>query len=231
MKNQRNITLGICLICATLTTAAAQEEYTWEMGAALGGSYYMGDANSTTPFKHTGLAGGFIARYLLNPHMAIKGNLVAGHISGDTRDFANAYPQGAYSTFSRTLVDAGVQYEYNFFGYGEGNNYRGNHRFTPYITGGIGLTFAPKPAETLFTLNVPLGIGVKYKLAHRLNIGCELTMRFSLSDRLDVTNREGLQLDSPYQIKGKGWKNKDSYSLALLFVTYDLFPRCKECNQ
>ena len=35
----------------------------------------MGDANSSTLFKNTGIAGGFIARYLLNPHMAIKGNL------------------------------------------------------------------------------------------------------------------------------------------------------------
>ena len=94
--------------------AMAQEEYTWEMGGVIGGSFYMGDANSSTPFKDTGIAGGFIARYLLNPHMAIKGNLTAGRISGDTRDFKNVYPNGEYATFKRTIIDLGAQFEYNF---------------------------------------------------------------------------------------------------------------------
>ena len=57
-------------------------------------------------------------------------------------------------------------------------------------------------------MNIPIGVGVKYKATPRINIGCEFTMRFSLSDQLDVTQREGLQLEDPYQIKGKGWKNK-----------------------
>ena len=94
----------------------------------------------------------------------------------------------------------------------------------------MGFTFAPAPAEGVFTVNFPIGGGVKYKIAHRINIGCEFTMRFSLSDKLDVTNKEGLQLNDPYRIKSQGWKNKDSYSYTVFFVTYDLFSRCKECN-
>lgn len=199
------------------------------MGGSLGGSFYMGDVNSSKPFKDTGLAGGFVARYLLNPHMAIKGNLTVGRISGDTKDFDNAYPEEGTSAFKRTVFDLGAQFEYNFWGYGT-NTYRGDRRLTPYITGGVGLTFAPKPAKAVLTANLPVGIGVKYKAAPRLNLGCELTMRFSLSDRLDVTSREGLLLEDPYQIKGKGLKNKDSYAFCLLFLTYDLFPKCKDCN-
>lgn len=79
-------------------------------------------------------------------------------------------------------------------------------------------------------MNIPLGVGVKYKLTPRVNIGCEFSMHFSLSDCLDVTHDEGLKLDDPYQIKGKGLKNKDSYAFVLLFVTYDLFPKCRDCN-
>ena len=124
----------------------------------------------------------------------------------------------------------GAQFEYNFLGYGIGNTYRGDRRFTPYILGGLGFTFAPKPVKTVFTMNIPIGVGIKFKATPRINIGCEFTMRFSLSDQLDVTQREGLQLEAPYQIKGKGWKNKDSYAFTVFFVTYDLFPRCKECN-
>jgi hypothetical protein len=190
----------------------------------------MGDANATTPYKHTGLAGGVMARYLINPHTALKGNLIAGSIAGDTKGQNNAYPGGEQVSFKRTLLDLGLQFEYNFFGYGAERNYRNESPFTPYLTGGIGLTLAPRPAKTDFTMNIPIGIGVKYKVAPRINIGCEWTMRFSLSDRLDVTRTSGLQLADPFLIKGKGWKNKDSYSFTLFFLTYDLFPVCKGCN-
>ncbi len=213
-----------------MAAMAQEDEYRIELGGALGGSFYMGDANYTTPFKDLGIAGGVIARYILNPRMAIKGNLIAGRIAGDTKDFKNIYPFDGVASFKRTIFDLGAQFEYNFIPYGTGYGYRGGRRFTPYLLGGVGFTYAPPPAEGVFTLNFPIGIGVKYKLNKRLNVGCEFTMRFSLSDKLDVTNKEGLQLNDPYQIKGQGFKNKDSYSFALLFITYDLFPKCKECN-
>ena len=37
----------------------------------------------------------------------------------------------------------------------------------------------------MFTGNVPMGLGVKYKAAERLNVGLEWAVHFSLSDELD----------------------------------------------
>ena len=95
---------------------------------------------------------------------------------------------------------------------------------------GAGLTFAPKPADNVFTLNLPVGIGVKYKIAPRLNLGCELSLRFTFSDRLDVTRETAPILNDPYGIKSGLFKNKDSYSFLSLFVTYDLSPKYRKCN-
>ena len=130
----------------------------------------------------------------------------------------------------RASFDLGAQFEYNFLTYGTGQGFRGGRRFTAYILAGMGFTYAPPPANGVFTVNFPIGAGVKYKLRERLNIGIEFKSRFSLSDKLDVTSKDGLQLNDPYQIKGKGFENKDSYSFAVLFLTYDLFPKCKDCN-
>lgn len=210
---------------------AQNEEYRLELGGVAGGSFYMGDANYSVPFKNMGLTGGVIGRYILNPRMAIKGNFAVGRISGNTAIFDNVYPNRENVSFKRTIFDLGAQYEYNFFGYSSEENYTGSKRFTPYILGGLGFTYAPAPADHIFTVNFPVGAGVKYKIAPRLNIGCEFTMRFSLSDKLDVTNKDGLQLNNPYEIKGKGLKNRDSYSFTVFFITYDLLLRCRGCNK
>lgn len=227
----KTLILIIGLMAPATNIFAQDETYRMELGGAIGGSFYMGDANYSTPFKNTGVAGGVMARWLLNPRMAIKGNLMAGRISGDTKSAESAFPGTENVSFSTTVFDLGAQYEYNFLGYNSQEGYLGNNRFTPYILGGVGMTYASPPADDVFTLNFPVGAGVKYKIAHRINIGCELTMRFSLSDKLDATSKDGLNLSDPFRIKGKGFKNKDSYAFAVFFVTYDLFPLCRGCNR
>lgn len=228
----RKVVLILCICIAnTMNICAQREEYKMDIGGMTGGCFYMGDANRSVLYKGTRPMIGVVARYIFNPHMALKGDLAVGGIKGNTADFKNKYPNGENAQFSRTLIDLGAQIEYNFWGYGLGEEYLRIKRLTPYIVGGMGFTFAPAPAENVFTVNFPLGIGVKYKAAPRWNIGCEFTMRFSLSDKLDVTSNDGLQLNDPYNISGKGFKNKDSYSYTSIFVTYDLFPKCKTCNK
>lgn len=222
----------VCLLFAVIAFGAfAQEvEYKMEIGGMLGGSFYMGDANYTRPFKGMRPAGAVIARQIFNPHMAVKYDFAVAGISGSTADFKNKFPAGQDVKFKRTLFDIGAQFEYNFLSYGTGKGFKNTRRITPYILGGVGLTFAPAPADAVVTLNFPVGMGVKYKLAERLNLGFEWTMRFSMSDRLDVSNKNGLQLNDPYNIKSRGIKNKDSYSFIMVSLTYDLLPRLQNCN-
>lgn len=228
-----NKTFGVVAVflCMALCNVRAQDlEYKMELGGMAGGCFYLGDANYTALYKNTGFAGGVVARYNLNPRMVIKANLAMGHISGNTNKNENKFPNEEEVSFARNLYDLGVQFEYNFFAYGNGANYKGTKRLTPYILGGFGFTFAPKPVDNVFTLNFPLGVGVKYKIANRLNVGVEFSMRFSLSDKLDVTEDTNLQLDDPYGIKSTGLKNKDSYSFTMIYLTYDLFPKLRKCN-
>ena len=78
--------------------------------------------------------------------------------------------------------------------------------------------------------NIPVGIGLKWKVMPRLNVGCELSYRFTFSDNLDVTHKGGATLDDPYGIDSGLMKNKDGYSFLSLFVTYDLSPKYRKCN-
>ena len=223
--------VAVFLLLASVCRVSAQElEYKMELGAMVGGSFYMGDANFTTPFKNTAPMGGLVARYNFNPRMVVKGDLAVGRIKGSTEGIDNQFSGDVHSTFSRNVYELGAQFEYNFFAYGTGAGYKDSRRLTPYILGGVGLTYAPKPANHVVAMNIPLGLGVKYKLAPRINCGAEWSMRFTTSDRLDVTATEGLVLDDPYGIEGKGLKNKDCYSWLMVYVSYDMFPKYRKCN-
>lgn len=46
MAITRNIKIVFCLLMFPFCYVTAQEEYTWELGGAIGGSFYMGDANN-----------------------------------------------------------------------------------------------------------------------------------------------------------------------------------------
>lgn len=201
---------------------SAQElEYKMELGGMLGGSFYLGDANYSALYKNTGLGGGLMGRYNINPRQSLKFNLLCGRISGNAAELENKFPDvaGQKWNFDNSVVDLGCQYELGFWAYGTGKGFKGTKRLVPYIQFGLGFTYC---AEEL-TMNIPFGFGLRYKLAERLNAGLDWTMRFSLSDGLDG-------IADPYSIKGGGLKNKDSYSFTMLYISYDLFPKYRKCN-
>ena len=230
--------ITVCYLFFCFAINAEEEvEYKMDMGAGLGGCFYMGDANGV-PFANLSAMGAITARRILNPRMAVKANIAFGHIHGETDGFipTNAYievAEGGTPTkvnFSRNVLDVGAQFEMNFWGFGTGVGYKGNSRITPYILAGIGLTLGMGGGAGMCGgMNIPVGLGVKYKLKPRVNLGFEWTMRFSTTDKLDATP-QGTQLKDPYGIKSAMFKNKDSYSFAMFFITYDMFPKLRKCN-
>ena len=215
------IIIALLALCFACTSAKAQEaEYKMEFGVMGGGCFYLGDANTSTFYKNTKPAAAAFARYNLNPRMALKFDLGYGGISGDATKSKNKFPDlnEDQLKFSYPLFDLGCQYEISFWGYGTGKGYKGTKRLVPYIQAGLGFTYC-----NAFTMNIPIGFGVKYKFAPRWNVGLDWTMRFSLSDRLD-------KLQDPYHIKSGFLKNKDSYSWTMITISYDMFQKLRKCN-
>jgi hypothetical protein len=225
----RRFVLSAMMLCFVTAVRADGLEYRYEVGAMIGGCTYYGDANYSSPLDNFSMMGGALFRYNINPRMAVKANLAVARISGTTAGLENRFPGGDVE-FSRTLYEIGGQYECHFLAYGDGVGYKNSKRVAPYMFIGVGMTYAPAPADHVFTANIPLGIGLKCKVAPRLNLGCELSYRFSFSDRLDVTRETAPLLNDPYGIKSGFMKNKDSYSFLSVFLTYDLSPIYRECN-
>lgn len=212
------------LIAALLIAAGAHAqdlEYAMELGMMAGPNFYMGDANMNGFYKNTTMGAGLIGRYNINPRMALKFDIAYAKIKGDATKEKNVYPELPEQewAFDNPLVDVGAQYELNFWGYGTGSGYKGHKRLVPYIQMGLGFTYC----DNALTMNIPIGAGIKYKLKPRWNIGLDWSMRFTMSDKLDG-------IEDPYRIKSGFLKNKDSYSMTMFYISYDLCPKYRKCN-
>ena len=216
---------GLLLIAwfPIVLTAQAQDEpeYRLEVGAGAGLITYTGDFNGNL-LKGMQPWGTLVAKYHLNPRMALAMNLGTGRIKGSTDDAETWYPTERYE-FSNQITEADFRYEYNFWAYGTGEEYRGARRLVPFVTVGLGLTHHSGDNSGI-TVNLPIGAGIKWKMASRVNLTVEWAIRFTPNDNLD--GRKDV-----YGIKSSGlFKNTDCYSVLQLGVTYDLWAKCKTCN-
>ena len=222
----RLLTLLVCAATALTATAQTDDQYRMEIGVGAGMVAYEGDYNGSIT---SGMqpAATVMLRRIFNPYMGLRLAATYGKLKGSDRGLKTYIPDTDGDTsyeFNNTLADLSLTYEYNFWPYGTGHDYRGAKRLTPFIFAGLGATYVTGGGNNVFTANLPLGLGVKYKLAPRLNLGVEWAMHFSLSDKLDGTV-------DPYGIKSSGlFKNTDCYSALQVSLTYSLMAKCRTCH-
>lgn len=223
------ILLGLLFFGSSTATAQEEVVYRIEAGAALGAGFGLTDVNSQF-FGSTQLAGGALLRLVLNPRSAIK--FAAGYtqLTGSTEQVKTFLPANPDAAGTERLVfkakapvySLTALYELHFLPYGFASDYRGYHRLVPYLQGGLGAVYSPEGKA--FSPAIPIGAGLKYKVGARLNLGLEYQMLFTLSDKL-----EGLK--APTGISSTGFRHKDHLGQALITLTYDLSPRCPDCNK
>lgn len=229
MKKRTQIILFLHIAFLSLYFADVNaQDYRYEIGGMAGTSFYMGDANKSQLYKDASLAGGVVFRYNHDFRWSVRGNLAVGHISGDTKNSGDAFPNNSQVRFSRNFYELGSQVEFNFFNFSDKYAYLDTKRLTPYVFVGMGVTYASGD-KTFMGLNVPFGIGLKYKLKERINVGFEFSFRKLFGDDFDVTTKNGFDLNDPYEINDSWLKNKDWYSLTMFSVTWEFGPRCQTC--
>ena len=214
------------LLQTTVATAQDEPEYRAEVGAGVGLQAYQGDYGGSIT-KMMQPCFGVLGKYKFNPRMAMALTIYHGKVKGELKNINTWYPEGSEIApeFSTTLTDVNVMFEYNFFPYGTGREYRGAKPLTPFIMLGPGMVIAKTPEKSVATGSLVIGLGAKYKVAPRVNITVDWAMHFTQSDKLD-----GLQ--DPYGIKSSGiFKNTDCYAALRASVSYDLWAKCRTCHK
>ncbi|RMF28516.1 MAG: hypothetical protein D6765_05925 [Bacteroidetes bacterium] len=184
-----------------------------EAGLLLGGANYLGDLSNNSSrlyLKETRAAFGAFGRYNLNDFINFRLGANIAWIGGEDANVDNdeSIRQRNLSFRSR-ILEGSLTVEWNILGY---QPYALARTLSPYLFGGIAVTnFNPKaryqgrwvelqPLGTegqgmeqfpdrkpyrLTELSVPFGVGVKYALTDKWNLGFEIGARRSFTDYLD----------------------------------------------
>lgn len=225
-------TLAIATTAMAFTPSAqAQDDvvYRMEIGGALGIGSTVTDVNPRL-YGENSAAAGALLRFVINPRMAVKTQMLYSRVSGNTQGLKGFLPANGTQASAERLnftakgnfYDLSGIYELHFLPYGYERGYQGYSRLVPFIQMGLGLVYAQE--SKALALQVPLGLGLKYKAGRRLNIALEWQMHFSTGDELD-------KLNAPLTIPSSGFKNKDHYGMTMLTLTYDISPLCPTCNK
>lgn len=215
---------GLGMTCA-VAASAQTAPYKFDFGAGIGMSGYIGDANRSNIFKNPGFEGELSMRYIGDSRWALRGVVSTFGLSGNTAGMADILPGNVSYDFTSQAYELSVRGEFNFFAYGIGETYKRLRRWTPYLTLGIGGAMASSGGHTAGAFTIPMGVGFKFKLRQRLNLGVEFTMTKAFSDHFD-----GLQLSDLNQIKTAFYKNTDWYSRLTVGITYEFGERCETCH-
>ena len=218
--------LLVFVVAATGLRAQDDDEYRMEIGVGAGLAGYLGDFNGTLT-KDLQPAATILAKRVINPWTAVRFSFGWQKMKGSSADVETYFPDYGETPyeFNNNLYDLNAAFEYNFLPYGTGRDYRGAKRLTPFVFGGMGLLYVKTADKGHVGFQVPLGLGVKYKLAERVNLAAEWGMHLTQSDWLDGVK-------DPYYIKSSGlFKNTDCYSPLLVTLTYSFWPKCSTCNK
>jgi hypothetical protein len=208
--------VGMAVFCSIFHAGAQPDNsyvYQGEFGIAGGISQYFGDLNPDYHFNTPKPVFGIFFRKQLTDYISVR---IQGQFAqvgySDVYNKQNTFDQRRNLSFNSNIWQLGLQGDFNFFRFIPGD---GNHRSTPYLTVGIGMfSFDPyayldgqkyylrelgtegqaagydgrKPYNNIAAY-IPLGLGYKYNLNPKMNIGIEVVYNFTTTDYLDDVSK------------------------------------------
>jgi len=203
--------------CFSYTSLKAQYEsmvQQGEFGVTLGGAHYFGDLNTRAKLNRPKMAVGVFFRKQFGNYIGLRVGAQYARVGySDLYNTDNEYQQRRNLSFNSNIFELALQGDFNFFQFIPGDPY---HRFTPYVTLGLGVfSYDPfaflenqkvflrplgtegqgtvaypdrKPYNTM-AFCMPFGVGVKYAINNQMNVGFEVIHRFTNTDYLDDVSK------------------------------------------
>ena len=207
--NLKIILLLLVILIFGFTTKAQQFKPNTEIGILLGGSYYLGDLN-TTHFNQSLATAGLVIRRNIDQRFVYKAEAMYINLKSDERKSKDTIANNRSLHFRSPVYEISGQLEFNFLPYQPGNTL---YTWTPFIYTGVSLfhfnpqaeytdgewielqelgtegqgtqTFKDRNKYSLIQFAIPMGGGVKIAVNESFNIILEYGARKTFTDYLD----------------------------------------------
>lgn len=204
--------LWLISFCFFAIQAMAQQQafvQEGEFGVSVGAAHYFGDLNNQASFKRPKPAVGVFFRKQFGNYIGLRLGVHYAQLGYSDRYSTNEFQLSRNLSFNTNVWEYSIQGDFNFFKFIPGDP---DHRFTPYVTLGVGsMSFDPYaylqgqkyylrslgtegqgsvlyPDRAVYkntAMVFPLGMGIKYNINSSLNFHAEIAYRFTNTDYLD----------------------------------------------
>jgi hypothetical protein len=214
--------LSTIIIACSCAAASAQEQIGLGGMAAL--TTYWGDFNNTRIIANPDIMAGALLRYAFNDYYNLRLNAAGGYISGDPAGYdgssieqeINRNPQ----PFRKFFFDLALRFEVGFLPYNPFGG-RGRLRFTPYYALGAGIFYSKNTAN----FQIPMALGVKYRLTYRWTLGFEWVVAKTFVD--DIDDWKNIRPDGATSLMNNDW-----FTYLSINLVYQIFDDrvCRDCD-
>lgn len=158
-----------------------------EIGFQLGAFNYTGDLSNGYSLKNHRPGGSVFLRSNITDAVGLKYGIAAGMIHGSNEFFNDTENQTTSISFNSTILEAFGSFEFYFL------DYKSKHsrtHWTPYLSLGLAVfTYfgdaAGNSDQSRIQPAIPVGLGFKYQVSKRIDIGFEASARLTFFDYLD----------------------------------------------
>lgn len=215
---------SIRLLCLTLLmligtiTLRAQDFPNAEIGAQLGGGFYLGDINKV-PFKSTRPALAVFYRHNINVRYSAKALLSYGRITASDSNYKSEYQKERGYSFKRDCAHLSILGEFNFLPFVVGKK---DTPYSTYLQGGMGVGIFPDKEAQMdkVIVDIPFGFGVKFNSYRKFVYGVDFLMIKTFTDNIDFMSSRSSEINKMkqrYVSSNNDWLSYFSIYLAYKF--------------
>jgi hypothetical protein len=266
------VTLALSLPFALSAQNAIVQE--GEFGVGVGAGHYFGDLNTRAHLNRPKLAAGVFFRKNFGNYIALR---IAGTYAklgySDIYNTHNEFMRRRNLSFNSNVWELGLQGDFNFYRFMPGDP---DFRWTPYVTLGVSAfnydpyaylngtkynlrqlgtegqgdtTYPDRKPYSSMALAIPFGVGIKYSINERINVGFEAVYRFTNTDYLDDVSKtyvdpavfppnpdgtpnvalllsdRSYETGTPIGVKGRqrgNSQNKDAFLTAMFYISFNI---------
>ncbi len=198
-----------------------------EFGFGVGTTNYTGDISPSYRLENNRPAGELFVRLNPNPTFSFRFGGMIGVIRADQTESEDPFYKRRAAKFNGTIYEASARMEYNFRDYRAMSEL---NRLSPYVFLGGSVAhisinsnyFDNQPSALEFAL--PIGVGLKYMLAHNYNLGFEFGARPTFTDAIDgmVQDGNGEEISSVGKFQMTNLFTKDMYYYTGISISFTI---------